>query len=381
MKKRCLAVLMIILSAFLTACGGNDGELYTTDNVTPTPSSNVGDGTMDNTGNDGNAGEPKDGNGDNDGLIKVGFAQVGHESDWRTASTASAQDVFSEANGYSLLFADADNSQQAQIDAIREFIDAKVDYLVIDPVLPTGWDDVLKEAKRAGIPVFLIDRTIDADKSLYEAWYGSDFEAEGKAAAEWLKAYIEAKKIDDDSVRIVTITGNKGSSAQIGRSKGFKKVAEKEAYWELLAEKDGEFTEDGGYNVMRSFLKSYDDIDVVVCQNDNEAWGAMRAMEAEGLKYGVDGDVIIISFDAVRDGLADVMAGRINADFECNPLAAPYVADAIQVMEADGKVEKKTNYIEEACFQSESYVKTIEVDGKKIEMITVTDEVFANRMY
>lgn len=381
MKKRCLAVLMIILSAFLTACGGNDGELYTTDNVTPTPSSNVGDGTMDNTGNDGNAGEPKDGNGDNDGLIKVGFAQVGHESDWRTASTASAQDVFSEANGYSLLFADADNSQQAQIDAIREFIDAKVDYLVIDPVLPTGWDDVLKEAKRAGIPVFLIDRTIDADKSLYEAWYGSDFEAEGKAAAEWLKAYIEAKKIDDDSVRIVTITGNKGSSAQIGRSKGFKKVAEKEAYWELLAEKDGEFTEDGGYNVMRSFLKSYDDIDVVVCQNDNEAWGAMRAMEAEGLKYGVDGDVIIISFDAVRDGLADVMAGRINADFECNPLAAPYVADAIQIMEADGKVEKKTNYIEEACFQSESYVKTIEVDGKKIEMITVTDEVFANRMY
>lgn len=372
---------MIILSAFLTACGGNDGELYTTDNVTPTPSSNVGDGTMDNTGNDGNAGKPKDGNEDKDGLIKVGFAQVGHESDWRTASTASAQDVFSEANGYSLLFADADNSQQAQIDAIREFIDAKVDYLVIDPVLPTGWDDVLKEAKRAGIPVFLIDRTIDADKSLYEAWYGSDFEAEGKAAAEWLKAYIEAKKIDDDSVRIVTITGNKGSSAQIGRSKGFKKVAEKEAYWELLAEKDGEFTEDGGYNVMRSFLKSYDDIDVVVCQNDNEAWGAMRAMEAEGLKYGVDGDVIIISFDAVRDGLADVMAGRINADFECNPLAAPYVADAIQVMEADGKVEKKTNYIEEACFQSESYVKTIEVDGKKIEMITVTDEVFANRMY
>lgn len=382
LKKRYIAMLMIVLSLVLTACGGKTEESDTKDDSTPYPSVTSAQENMasDNTNeleNEDSSGE-KD---DKDDLIKVGFAQVGHESDWRTASTASAQDVFSESNGYNLLFADADNNPEAQIDVVREFIEQKVDYLVIDPVLPTGWDEVLGEAKEAGIPVFIIDRMIDADESLYVAWYGSDFEAEGKAAAAWLKAYIKKKGIEDEALRIVTITGNKGSSAQIGRSKGFKQIAEKEAGWELLGEKDGEFTEDGGYDVMRSFLKAYDDIDVVVCQNDNEAWGAMRALEAEGLTYGINGRIIIISFDAVRDGLADVMAGKINADFECNPLAAPYVAEAIQIMEAGCEIGDKINYIEESCFQSEAYVDAIEVDGKVIEMITMTDEVLANRVY
>ena len=370
LKKRYITILMIVLSLVLTACGGKPEESYTKDNSTPYPSAMSAQESV-----------APDNDNDNDGLIKIGFAQVGHESDWRTASTASAQDVFSESKGYELLFADADNNPEAQIDAVREFIEQKVDYLVIDPVLPTGWDEVLNEAKDAGIPVFLVDRMIDADEDLYVAWYGSDFEAEGMAAAEWLKAYIEEKGIEDEAVRIVTITGNKGSSAQIGRSKGFNKIAEKVAGWELLGEKDGEFTEEGGYNVMRSFLKSYDGIDVVVCQNDNEAWGAMRALEAEGLTYGINGRIIIISFDAVRDGLADVMAGKINADFECNPLAAPYVAEAIQIMEAGCEISDKINYIEESCFQSESYVDAIKVDGKVVEMITMTDEVLANRVY
>jgi len=320
-------------------------------------------------------------NDENDGLIKIGFAQVGHESDWRTASSASAQDVFSQVNGYELLFADSDNNADEQLSVVRDFIEEKVDYLVIDPILPTGWDVVLEEAKVAGIPVFIIDRTIECDEDLYVAWYGSDFEKEGKAAAEWLKKYIEAKEKSDESLRIVTITGNKGSSAQKGRSKGFTKIAEKQANWELLGEKDGEFTEQGGKKAMEAFLKSYDDIDVVVCQNDNEAWGAMEALDAENISYGVNGKVIIISFDAVRDGLIDVMAGRINADFECNPLAAPYIAEAIQLMEAGGTIENKTNYIDESCFQSDNLVKSIEVDGEKIKMITVNDEVLANRVY
>lgn len=378
MKKLFLFVLMTILSVMLCACGGDsdNGD----NNAASSTVKSEGDKEVNNNAS-GNSADTEDNQASDKGLIKIGFAQVGHESDWRTASTSSAQDVFSEANGYELLFADADNNPEVQIEAVKGFIEQKVDYLVIDPVLPTGWDDVLQEAKTAGIPVFIIDRTIDADDSLYEAWYGSDFEAEGKAAAEWLKEYIIAKKIDDESIRIVTITGNKGSSAQLGRSTGFKKVAEKQLGWEMIGEKDGEFTEEGGYEVMRSFLKTIDDIDVVVCQNDNEAWGAMRALEAEGLSFGKDGDIIIISFDAVRDGLADVMAGKINADFECNPLAAPYVADAIQVMEAGGKIENKVNYIEESCFQAEAYVKSIDVDGKTIEMITVSDEVFANRAY
>lgn len=317
----------------------------------------------------------------NDSLIKVGYAQVGHESDWRTASTASAQDVFSPVNGYELYLVDSDNNAKEQISAVQDMIDQGMDYIVIDPIMPDGWDGVLANAKAAEIPVFIIDRTIDCDESMYEAWYGSDFEAEGKAAAAWLAEYLKVKKEKDDSVRIVTITGTKDSTVQIGRSKGFRKIAEKNANWELIGEKDGEFTEEGGKAAMEAFLKKYDEIDVVVCQNDNEAWGAMEVLENNDISFGVDGDVTIISFEAVRDGLVEVLSGRLNADFECNPLLAPYVDEAIQIMEAGGKVDSKINYIEETYFQADDTVSTIEVDGKIIEMVTMTDELLANRLY
>ena len=285
-----------------------------------------------------------------DDLISIGFAQVGHESDWRTASTESCRSTFSKENGYDLSFVE------------------------------TGWDTVLKEAKDAGIPVLVIDRNIKADESLYTAWVGSDFTAEGESAGAWLKAYLEAKK-KTDKVNIVTIAGTNGSSAQIGRTKGFNKYVKANG-WNLLDEQDGDFTQDGGQKIMESYLKSYKDIDVVVCQNDNEAFGAIDALKAAGKTYGKDGDIIIISFDATNAGLKDVKEGSINADFECNPLAAPYVEDIIKKIKDGGKPDSQKVYVDEACFACDDTVSSFKTDeGKDITMTVVDDKVLKERAY
>lgn len=313
----------------------------------------------------------QDSEGDSGELISVGFAQVGHESDWRTASTNSCQSVFSAENGYDLKFVDCDQDSSAQLEAVRSFIQQEVDYIIIDPIVDSGWDTVLGECQDAGIPVIVIDRTIsDSDK--YDAWVGSDFKTEGLAAGEWLKAYADAKGITE--INAVVIEGTTGASAQIGRSEGFQEIADKYS-WNIVDSQSGDFTDVGGQEVMESYCKSYNgQFNVVVCQNDNEAFGAMTAMDAAGITYGVDGDVILISFDACTAGLEDVMAGKINADFECNPLAAPFVEEVIQQMQA-GETPEKEVYMEEHWFTYDDTVSTFQVNGEDQSVTVVTQEV------
>ena len=305
------------------------------------------------------------------GLIKVGFAQVGLESDWRTASTKSCQDVFSEANGYDLSFVDCDNDEAAQKEAVRSFIEQGVDYIIIDPIIATGWDTVLTECEDAGIPVIVIDRTID-DSDKYVSWVGSDFLTEGKAAAEWLKAYADAQGISE--VNALIIQGTIGSSAQIGRTDGFNEVAKREG-WTVLDQQTGDFTEAGGQEVMESFCKSYaGKFNVVVCENDNEAFGAMTAMDNAGVTYGPGNDVILISYDACTAGLKDVKAGKITADFECNPLAAPTVEGVIQTLQSGGTPEKEI-LVPDNWYALKDQIVPFSVDGKDMSMIEVTDDV------
>ena len=355
MKKVLAATLTAAMVFSLTACGGSS------------------DGSSEKK--ESSSSEKSD-----DELISIGFAQVGHESDWRTASTESCRSTFSKENGYDLSFVDCYNKAADQLEAVRNFVEQEVDYIIIDPIVTTGWDTVLKEAKDAGIPVLVIDRTIDADKSLYTAWVGSDFTAEGQAAGAWLKEYLKAKNITK-KVNIVTIAGTNGSSAQIGRTKGFNQYVDANG-WNLLDEQDGDFTQDGGQKIMESYLKSYKDIDVVVCQNDNEAFGAIDALKAAGKTYGKDGDIIIISFDATNAGLTNVKDGAINADFECNPLAAPYVEDIIKKLKDGKQPESQEIFVDEACFACDDTVGTFKTDeGKEITMTVVDDEVLKARAY
>ena len=365
MKKKLVSVLMCMAmgATLLAGCGGD----------TTTDSSSAGNSSSDaatsDSSNDAAATETKTAaSGD---TITIGFAQVGHESDWRTASTNSAQAVFSAENGYDLQFVDCDQDSSVQLEAVRGFIEQDVDYIIIDPIVSTGWDTVLTECEEAGIPVIVIDRTID-DSDKYVSWVGSNFKTEGLAAGEWLKAYTDAKGISD--VNVLVIEGTTGASAQIGRTDGFKEIADANG-WNILDSQTGDFTQAGGQEVMESYIKSYEgQFNVVVCQNDNEAFGAMDAMKAAGISYGVDGDVILVSFDACTAGLEYVKSGDINADFECNPLAAPFVEEVIQKLQA-GETPEKEVYMVEHWFVNEDILDSITVDGEKQDLTVVTQDI------
>ena len=362
MKKKVLALTLgLTMALSLAACGGNGGS---TSGSASTPDAS-------------GSGASASGSGASGDLITVGFAQVGHESDWRTASTESAQEVFSEENGYELLFNDADNDSAVQLDAIRNFIQQGVDYIIVDPIVSTGWDAVLTECDDAGIPVIVIDRTID-DSDKYVSWVGSDFKTEGLACGEWLKAYAEAKGITE--INALVIEGSTGASATIGRTEGFKEVADREG-WTILDSQNGDFTEAGGQEVMESYCQSYaGQFNVVICQNDNEAYGAMTAMDNAGVSYGVDGDVIIVSFDSNKPAVQHVLDGNLNATFECNPMAAPFVDEVIKQLEA-GETPEKEIYMEESWFAAEDIVSEITVNGEAMPVIHVTQEVLDARPY
>ena len=323
-----------------------------------------------------------------DDTITVGFSQVGAESDWRTANTESMKSTFSEENGYELIFDDAQQKQENQLTAIRNFIQQEVDYILLAPVTETGWDTVLQEAKDADIPVIIVDRMVDvSDDSLYTTWIGTDSLLEGRKAAEWLNAYTTAKGIDAKDVNIVDIQGTIGSTAQIGRSKGLVEGVDNYG-WNLLAQQSGEFTQAKGQEVMESMLKQYDNINVVYCENDNEAFGAIDAIEAAGKTVGSDianGEIMVMSFDTTNAGLTDTLAGKIACDVECNPLHGPRAEELIKALEAGEEVEK-LNYVDEEIFATDDTVDKVKAvnsldEEGEYDVTPITQEIIDGRAY
>jgi ABC-type sugar transport system substrate-binding protein len=344
MKKKFLCTLLsaAMTAAMLTGCGGGSAATETSTETTT-------ESTTDTVATD-NAEETTA----STDTVVVGFSQVGAESDWRTANTQSMKSTFTEENGYTLLFDDAQQKQENQIKAVRNFIQQDVDYIVIAPVTETGWDTVLKEAQDAGIPVIIVDRMVDvSDDSLYEAWVGSNFLQEGYDAADWLAEYLDKQGKSSEEINIVTLQGTIGASAQIGRTKGVEEKMEEHPNWKMLERQTGEFTQARGQEVMESFLKSYDDIDVVIAENDNMAFGAIDAIKAAGKTCGPNGDIIIVSFDAVSAAFDSMIAGDMNVSVECNPLHGPRVAELIQKLEKGEEVDKIA-YVEEEVYPAET---------------------------
>lgn len=298
-----------------------------------------------------------------DDLLVVGISQVGAESDWRVANSESMKAVFTEENGYRLLFEDARQIQENQIIAVRKFIQQQVDYIVLMPLSETGWESVLQEARDAGIPVILVDRMADMkDETLYTAHVGSNFYAQGQKAVDWM-----AEKFSDpqETVEIIHIQGTPGSTAQIGRTDALQEGVEAHEHWRILTCLDGDFTQAKSYEVMCSYLDALppgQDIDVVYCENDNEAFGAIEALEQRGYVCGEDVD--IICFDATRNALQLCLEGKISLAVECNPLLGPMVEQIIQDLE-QGIRPKKQHYIEEQQFTPS----------------TLTEEFIASREY
>ena len=306
-----------------------------------------------------------------DSLITVGFSQLGAESDWRSANTESMLGTFSEDKGYSLIYKNGQQKQANQITAIRMFIQQEVDYIVLAPATEDGWDSVLSEARDAGIPVILVDRKVNAaDKNLYSCWVGSDFELEGMKMAAWIKAFTEGRGIAPEDLHIVNIQGSIGSTAQIGRTRGLANAA-REYGWDLMAEVSGDFTETKGREVMEALMNRFSNINIVYCENDNEAIGAIAAIESAGGKVGSDianGEIMVVSFDGVNEqALSYAREGKISCIAECNPLHGPRVEALIKALE-EGNTPDKFNYVDEKIFSSITDVKSIDVNGRKYEV-------------
>jgi len=287
-------------------------------------------------------------------LIVVGFSQLGSESVWRTAHTASIQNALTKERGYFLIFDNARQKQENQIKAIRSFISQQVDYIVLSPIAEDGWDTVLQEAKDAGIPVILTDRMVNVeDESLYTAWVGTDSREEGEKAGKWLEGYLREKGREDEDINIVVLLGTLGSTAQLEREAGFAAVAAKHPNWHILESAAGEFTATRGKEVMQDLLSRYRDIDVLVSQNDDMTFGAIEAMRERQVSFGEYGKVAIISFDAVHDALMMVNDGRINVDIECNPEQGEALEEVIQELERGVETEKN-RAVDENVFTREN---------------------------
>ena len=315
--------------------------------------------------------------------VTVGFSQIGSESDWRMASTASIQQAFAESP-YTLLFNDGQQKQENQIKAIREFIDQDVDYIILDPCVETGWDSALMEAKEAGIPVIVIDRAVEvSDESLYTAWIGSDFYLEGQRAMKWLEAYLE-KEGYEEPVNLVGIQGTIGATAQIGRSRALEEAANAHENWTLLEEQTGDYTEAKGKEVMEEYLRKYQDgIQVVYCENDNEAYGAIDAIREAGRKVGMNvknGEILVLSFDATHDGLRMALDGKIAVNTECSPLYGKRLVKMIDEME-QGELPERTTYIEEGQFSTYSGIRAVWVVDNSYLVTKLTEEILEEREY
>ena len=315
---------------------------------------------------------------DQEKLITIGFSQVGAESNWRTANSISIKQTFTPERGYDLLFEDAKQKQSNQIMAIRRFIQQEVDYIVFSPVVETGWDTVLEEAKRAGIPVIVIDRRVSVeDSELYTTWIGSDFYLEGQKACRILLEYVEQNQIPE--VNIVHMQGTIGATAQIGRSNALEEAAETYG-WNIVAQESGEYTEAKAYEVMTGLLQEHDNINFVYCENDNEAFGAIDAIQDAGKSVGPGGDIQVISFDATQDGLRRVQAGEILIDAECNPWHGYYIEKVIKQIENGESLQKEWNVPEEVYVNMPEDFE-IMLGGKSYIIQSITEEIIKQREY
>lgn len=289
--------------------------------------------------------------------IVVGFAQVGAESEWRTANTENIKQAAENA-GITLQFSDAQQKQENQIKAIRSFIASDVDVISVCPIVGTGWDTVLQEAKDAGIPVVLVDRGVTADPSLYVTHIKADAVKEGEKAFNWIDEYMQAQgktpRGGGDQFQIAILEGTVGSSVAADRLNGFSTAmsgSPNAAQYNIIASQTGEYTRAKGKEVMESFLKSDGDkIDILFACNDDMALGAIQAIEAAGIKPG--DDIVIVSIDAAKGAFNAMIEGKMNCAVEHTPnLGDILVETAIKI--ANGEQVPALIEVEEDIFPAD----------------------------
>ena len=284
----------------------------------------------------------------------IGFSQIGSESGWRAAETTLTKQQ-AEERGIDLKFADAQQKQENQIKAMRSFIAQGVDAILIAPVVATGWDSVLQEAKEAEIPVVLLDRMVDSSDDLYLTAVGSDLVHEGNVAGQWL-----VDELDGKDCNVVELQGTTGSSPAIDRKNGFEQAIKGHDNIKIVRSQTGDFTRTKGKEVMESFLKAEDggkNICALYAHNDDMAVGAIQAIKEAGLKPG--SDILVVSIDAVPDIFQAMAAGEANATVELTPNMAGPAFDALDAYFKDGTKPEK-------FIQTESKLYTQKDDPQKV---------------
>ena len=291
--------------------------------------------------------------------IVLGFSQIGAESEWRTANTRSIQSAAKEA-GIDLRFSDAQQKQENQIKALRSFIAQRVDVIAFSPVVETGWETVLREAKAANIPVILTDRAVEvSDESLYLSLIGSDFVEEGRKAGRWLLEHFanDPTKAAMAEINIVELQGTVGSAPANDRKRGFAEVIGTDRRFKIIRSQTGDFTRAKGKEVMEAFLKAEGRrINVLFAHNDDMAIGAIQAIEEAGFKPGTD--ITIVSIDGVKGAFEAMIAGKLNVTVECNPLLGPQLMDAVKEVAAGRPIPRRI-VTEEGVFPRETAAEVL----------------------
>ena len=268
-------------------------------------------------------------------LIKVGIINLDpSESGYREANVKNLTDTFTKENGYEATFVTAPTADK-QLEAAKGFITSGVKYILVSAAETTGWDEVLKEAKDAGIKVFLFDRMIDCDPSLYTAAVVSDMHKEGETAVAWLES------LGLEEYKILHIQGQLGSDAQLGRSEPLAAKCDAEANWTIVREGTGGDTWDPNEakKIAQAAIDAGDDFNIVYAENDGMARGVVQALDAAGITHGVNGDVIIMGFDCNKFALKELLDGNWNYDGQCSPFQATVIDGMIKTLEAGGTIE------------------------------------------
>ena len=290
--------------------------------------------------------------------LTIGFPQIGQESDWRTANTDSVTAAIEGHEGWEFVYSDGQQKQENQIQALRNFITQGVDYILFTGVVTSGWDEVLTEVNEAEIPLILLDRIPDcADKIEYKAAFGGDFPLEGRRQIQWAAKYLESIG-KTENVKVAIMEGTTGADAQVGRTEGNLAAMADYPFLKEVVRSSGNFTRAEGQALMESWLKSIDQIDVLIAQNDDMALGAIDAIKAAGKVPGKD--IIIVGCDSVKAAFEAIVAGDMNATIECTPLYGPFVVKAIEDLEAGVEYDKTVVHPEEGVYDC---VGGIEVEG------------------
>lgn len=292
--------------------------------------------------------------------VTVAFTQIGQESDWRTANTDSVIKAV-EAEGWKLVYDDAQQKQENQVKALRNFISQGVDYILFTAVVSTGWEEVLKEVNEAEIPLVLMDRMPDNMADIqYAAAFGGDFVEEGRRMALWTKNYVEKIGRSGEELNVVILEGTTGADAASGRQQGIMEILEGTPNLKVIASQSGNFTRAEGQPVMESFLKAHDKIDILLAHNDDMALGAIDAIKAAGKVPGKD--IIIVGCDAPKTAFDAIIAGDMNATIECTPLYGPFVVDALKKLMAGEDLGRDLIHPAESCFDAEGGI-VFSLDG------------------